>query len=64
MNDALAGFPPGYLRGCQAAAASPLREHISKAVAPRVTQEHTLDLVGMPLNALEPRVRAVLGWKH
>lgn len=41
-----------------------LRRDISKAVAARVTQEHTLDLVGMPLNKLEPRIRAVLGWKH
>jgi protein required for attachment to host cells len=41
-----------------------LRRDISREVAARVTQEHTLDLVGMPLNALEPRVRAVLGWKH
>jgi protein required for attachment to host cells len=41
-----------------------LRREMSRAVAARVTQEHTLDLVGMPLNTLEPRVRAVLGWKH
>lgn len=40
-----------------------LRREMSRAVAARVTQEHTLDLVGLPLHTLEPRLRALLGWK-
>ena len=40
-----------------------LRQQMSKPLAGRVTEELTLDLAGLPLNKLEPRVRIVLGWK-
>jgi protein required for attachment to host cells len=40
-----------------------LRRYLSKAVASRVTEEHTMDLASLPLGTLEPRVRTVLGWK-
>jgi protein required for attachment to host cells len=39
-----------------------LRRHMSKALTARVTDELNLDLVGIPLNSLEKRVRAKLGW--
>jgi protein required for attachment to host cells len=41
-----------------------LRRHMSKALAGRVTEEHTMDLASLPLGKLEPRVRSVLGWKE
>lgn len=40
-----------------------LRRSMDKAVASRVTEEHTMNLASLPLGALEPRVCAVLGWK-
>ena len=39
-----------------------LRRHMSKSLAGSVTNELTLDLAGLPLNKLEPRVRSILGW--
>jgi protein required for attachment to host cells len=39
-----------------------LRQHMSKSLAARVTDELNLDLVGMPLDSLEQRIRAALGW--
>jgi protein required for attachment to host cells len=41
-----------------------LRRYMSKALAARVTEEHTMDLASLPLGTLEPRVCAVLGWKE
>jgi protein required for attachment to host cells len=41
-----------------------LRRFMSKALAARVTEEHTMNLSGLPLGTLEPRVCAVLGWKE
>jgi len=40
-----------------------LRHYMGKSLAGRVSDEMTLDLTGLPLNKLEPRVREVLGWK-
>jgi protein required for attachment to host cells len=39
-----------------------LRQHMSKPLSARVTDELNLDLVGLPLDALEQRIRAALGW--
>lgn len=39
-----------------------LRRQMKKALTARVTDELNLDLVGIPLNSLEKRVRAKLGW--
>jgi protein required for attachment to host cells len=39
-----------------------IRRYISKSLTGRVTREATADLVAMPLNSLEPRVREALGW--
>jgi protein required for attachment to host cells len=39
-----------------------LRQLMGKSLANRVTDELTLDLAGLPLNELEPRVQAALGW--
>jgi protein required for attachment to host cells len=39
-----------------------LRRCMDKAVASRVTEEHTMNLASLPLGTLEPRVCAVLGW--
>jgi len=39
-----------------------LRQHMSKSLAARVTDELNLDLAGMPLDSLEQKIRAALGW--
>ena len=39
-----------------------LRQQMHRALSDRVTDEVSLDLVGLPLNRLESRVRGVLGW--
>lgn len=39
-----------------------LRQQMNRAVAGKVTDEVSLDLVGMPLPQLEARLRGVLGW--
>jgi len=39
-----------------------LRQHMNRSVGSRVADEVSLDLVGLPLNQLEPRLRQVLGW--
>jgi len=39
-----------------------LRPQMSKALSERITKEVNHDLVEMPLDALEKRVRAELGW--
>jgi len=39
-----------------------LRQQMDRSLAGRVADEISLDLVGLPLNQLEPRVREVLGW--
>jgi protein required for attachment to host cells len=39
-----------------------LRQHMSKSLSARVTNELNLDLVGMPLDSLEQRIRTALGW--
>lgn len=39
-----------------------LRRQMAKSLSGRVTDEITLDLSGLPLNELEPRVRSVMGW--
>jgi protein required for attachment to host cells len=39
-----------------------LRQHMSKSLSARVTDELNLDLVGLPLDSLEQRIRAALGW--
>lgn len=39
-----------------------LRQHMSKSLSARVTDELNLDLVGIPLDSLEQRIRAALGW--
>jgi len=39
-----------------------LRQQMDKSVGSKVAEEVTLDLVGLPLNQLEPRLRQVLGW--
>ena len=39
-----------------------LRQQMHKAVSDRVADEVSLDLVGMPLNQLETRLRGMLGW--
>lgn len=39
-----------------------LRRQMSKSLASRVSDELNLDLAGLPLNKLEPRIRAILGW--
>lgn len=39
-----------------------LRRLMGKSLANRVTDEFKLDLAGLPLNELESRVRAALGW--
>jgi protein required for attachment to host cells len=39
-----------------------LRQHMNKSTGSRVADEVSLDLVGLPLNQLEPRLRQVLGW--
>jgi len=39
-----------------------LRQQLDKSVGSKLAEEVTLDLVGLPLNQLEPRLRQVLGW--
>jgi len=39
-----------------------LRQQMDKSVGSKLAEEVTLDLVGLPLNQLEPRLRQVLGW--
>jgi protein required for attachment to host cells len=39
-----------------------LRRQMSKSLSNRVSEELNLDLAGLPLNELEPRIRAILGW--
>jgi protein required for attachment to host cells len=39
-----------------------LRQHMSKALAATVKHELNRDLVALPIDALEKRVRAELGW--
>ena len=39
-----------------------LRRQMSKSLASRVSDELNLDLAGLPLNKLETRIRAILGW--
>lgn len=39
-----------------------LRQHMSKTLSARVMVELNRDLVGLPLDSLEERVRAGLGW--
>ena len=39
-----------------------LRRQMSKSLANRVSDDLNQDLVGLPLNELEPRIRAILGW--
>jgi len=39
-----------------------LRQQMDKSVSSKLAEEVTLDLVGLPLNQLEPRLRQVLGW--
>ena len=39
-----------------------LRRQMSKSLASRISDELNLDLTGLPLNKLEPRIRAILGW--
>ena len=39
-----------------------LRQHMSKSLAARVTDELNLDLVGGSIGCCEPRIRAALGW--
>ena len=39
-----------------------LRQQMHKVVSDRVADEVSLDLVGMPLNQLETRLRGMLGW--
>lgn len=39
-----------------------LRRQMSKSLASRISDELNLDLAGLPLNKLEPRIRAILGW--
>jgi protein required for attachment to host cells len=38
-----------------------LRQHISKGLSARIKSEVNRDLVGLPVNELERRVRAELG---
>ena len=40
-----------------------LRRYMSKTLSARVTEELALDLVGLPIDRLEPKVKAALGWK-
>jgi protein required for attachment to host cells len=40
-----------------------LRQELSPAVSAQVSEEFGIDLAGLPLNKLEPRIRGVLGWK-
>jgi len=35
---------------------------MSKSLSAKVTDELNLDLVGLPLNSLEQKIRAALGW--
>jgi protein required for attachment to host cells len=39
-----------------------LRQHMSKSLSARVTDELNLDLIGLPPDSLEQRIRAALGW--
>jgi protein required for attachment to host cells len=39
-----------------------MRGLLSKALAARVADEISLDLVGLPRNQLEPRLKKLLGW--
>ena len=39
-----------------------LRRQMSKSLVSRVSDELNLDLAGLPLNELIPRIRATLGW--
>ena len=39
-----------------------LRQHMSKSLYASVTYEMNLDMVGIPLDSLEQRIRAALGW--
>ena len=39
-----------------------LRPQMHKSIGGKVVDEVSLDLVGLPLNRLEPRLREVLGW--
>ena len=39
-----------------------LRQDLGKNLAARVVEERSLDLTGLSLNDLEPRVRGILGW--
>jgi protein required for attachment to host cells len=39
-----------------------MRRYMSKPLSTRVAQELTIDLAGLPLQELEPRVRKALGW--
>jgi len=41
-----------------------LRRHLSRGVVARVTGEHRVNLAGLPLTTLEPRVRDILGWNR
>ena len=41
-----------------------MRQQMSKTLSARLTNELNRDLVGMPLDALEKKVRAELGWQE
>jgi len=41
-----------------------LRRHMSKSLSARVTDEVNLDLVGMPEDLLQQKIRVVLGWAN
>ena len=39
-----------------------LRQQMTKSVGSKIAEEVSLDLVRLPLNQLEPRLKQVLGW--